>query len=183
MSKEQPNGWERLLFSATLENKKASHKLAYIAVMTAFSVVANMFFEFKLADTQFSFTIVVSALTGILIGPLFGFAACFLGDLVGFLYHSAGFAYMPWIGISMGLTAFLAGLFRRRGDSLLVDRCLLCRCFLPDRRTTIHAELCTLRQLAAAIGTKLHSASSFLLRNHLPPHLSNLIVFYIKTFK
>ena len=110
MSKEQTNGWERVLFSATLENKKASHKLAYIAVMTAFSVVANMFFEFKLADTQFSFTIAVSALTGILIGPLFGFAACFLGDLVGFLYHSAGFAYMPWIGISMGLTAFLAGI-------------------------------------------------------------------------
>ncbi len=101
--------WKELLFSKALANKGKAHKIAYIAVMTAFCVVANMFFEFKLADTQFSFTIVVSALTGILIGPLFGFAACFLGDLVGFLYHSAGFAYMPWIGISMGLTALLAG--------------------------------------------------------------------------
>lgn len=109
MSETQKKGWKRFLFSAALEDKNTSHKIAYIAVMTAFSVVANMFFEFKLADTQFSLTIVVSALTGILIGPLFGFAACFLGDLVGFLYHSAGFAYMPWIGISMGLTAFLAG--------------------------------------------------------------------------
>ena len=78
--------------------------------MTAFVVMANMFFEFKFADTQFSLTIVISALAGILIGPLFGFTACFLGDLVGFLYHSAGFAYMPWIGLSMGLTAFIAGL-------------------------------------------------------------------------
>ena len=69
-----------------------------------------MFFEFKLADTQFSFTLVISALTGIILGSLFGFCACFLGDLVGFLYHSSGFAYYPWIGISMGLTAVLAGL-------------------------------------------------------------------------
>ena len=107
---EKRSRWEELLFSKTLACRGEAHKIAYIAVMTAFCVVANMFFEFKLADTQFSFTIVVSALTGILIGPLFGFTACFLGDLVGFLYHSAGFAYMPWIGISMGVTALMAGL-------------------------------------------------------------------------
>ena len=101
--------WKRLLFSETLETKSHSTKIAYIAVMTAFVVVANMFFEFKLADTQFSLTLLVSALTGILIGPCFGFVACFLGDLVGFLFNSGGFAYLPWIGISMGLTAFIAG--------------------------------------------------------------------------
>ncbi len=106
---EQKIAWKELLFSKTLARKGKAHKIAYIAVMTALCVVANMFFEFKLADTQFSLTIVISALTGILIGPLFGFVACFLGDLVGFLYHSAGFAYMPWIGISMGLTALIAG--------------------------------------------------------------------------
>ncbi len=108
MQKER-RGVRRLLFSVALESKSRSQKIAYIAVMTAFCVVTNMFFEFKLADVQFSLTILVSALTGILIGPTFGFAACFLGDLVGFLYHSAGFAYMPWIGLSMGLTSFLFG--------------------------------------------------------------------------
>ena len=97
------------LSSQMLEGKSPSRKIAYIAVMTAFVVIANMFFEFKFADTQFSLTIFISALAGILIGPYFGFAACFLGDLVGFLYHSAGFMYMPWIGISMGLTALIAG--------------------------------------------------------------------------
>ena len=104
------NGWKRLLLSATLENKNKSHKIAYIAVMTALIVIANMFFEFKLAQTQFSFTLVVSMLTGVIIGPLFGFVACFLGDLVGFLYHNAGYAYMPWIGIALGLAAFITGL-------------------------------------------------------------------------
>ena len=102
--------WKRVIFSSTLAGKNDSHKIAYIAVMTALIVVANMFFEFKFAETQFSFTLAISALTGFMIGPIFGFVACFLGDLVGFLYHSAGFAYLPWIGISMGLTASIAGL-------------------------------------------------------------------------
>ncbi len=119
-----------LLFSAALAKKSSTQKIAYIAVMTAFCVVANMFFEFKLADTQFSLTIAVSALTGMLIGPVFGFIACFLGDLVGFLYHSAGFAYMPWIGLSMGLTSFLFGIaatfFRRGKGWLYVKLALAC---------------------------------------------------------
>ena len=109
MSNERKVHWKELLLSKTLARKGKAHKIAYVAVMTALTVVANMFFEFKLADTQFSLTIVVSALTGILIGPLFGFVACFLGDLVGFLYHSAGFAYMPWIGLSMGFVALISG--------------------------------------------------------------------------
>lgn len=102
--------WKNLLFSTTLQDKNKSHKIAYIAVTTALTVVTNMFFEFKFADVQFSLTIVVSALAGIVLGSLFGFVACFLGDLVGFLYNSGGFMYMPWVGISMGLVALISGL-------------------------------------------------------------------------
>ncbi len=109
MQKKERAWWERLLLSDVLAAKSRSQKIAYVGVMTAFSVVVNTFFEFKLADTQFSLTVFVSALTGILIGAAFGFVACFLGDLVGFLYHSAGYAYLPWIGISMGMVAFLSG--------------------------------------------------------------------------
>lgn len=101
--------WKRLLFSQTLVDKDRNRKIAYVAMMTALNVVANMFFEFKFAETQFSFTIVVSAITGIIIGPLFGFVACFLGDLVGFLYHSAGLGYLPWVGVAMGMVALISG--------------------------------------------------------------------------
>ena len=100
--------WKRLLFSQTLADKNAAHRIAYIGVVTAFIVAANAL-EFKLFDTQFSFTIVVSALAGIIIGPLFGFVACFVGDLVGYLINSSGMAYMPWVGVSTGLMAFIAG--------------------------------------------------------------------------
>lgn len=104
------NKW---LFSDTLLRLSSAKKIAYIAVMTVFTVVANMFFEIKFADIQFSFTIFVSALTGMILGPLAGFTACFLGDLVGFFYNSAGFAYYPWIGIAMGLVAVIASLCLR----------------------------------------------------------------------
>ena len=100
--------WKRLLFSQTLADKNAAHRIAYIGVVTAFIVAANAL-EFKLFDTQFSFTIVVCALAGIIIGPLFGFVACFVGDLVGYLINSSGMAYMPWVGLSTGLMAFIAG--------------------------------------------------------------------------
>ncbi len=108
MSDSAISAWKRLLFSKIMLEKNKSHKIAYIAIMAALCIVSNMF-EFKLADTQFSLTLAISALTGLIIGPLFGFVACFIGDLVGFFYHSSGFAYMPFIGISMGLTAFLFG--------------------------------------------------------------------------
>lgn len=101
---------KRVLFSEIMENCTKTQRIAYIAIMTALTCVCNMFFEFKLADTQFSLTIFFSAMTGIIIGPLFGFVASFLGDLVGFLYNSGGFAYMPWIGLSMGVTSLLSGL-------------------------------------------------------------------------
>ncbi len=122
MSTKDKIGWG-WLFSPLLKKKSKTQKIAYIGLMTAFCVVTNMFFEFKLVDVQFSLTLFVSALTGILIGGGFGFIACFLGDLVGFLYHSAGFAYMPWIGISMGLTALIFGwvvtLWKSKGRGFL----------------------------------------------------------------
>ncbi len=101
---------KKLLFSDILADSSKTQRIAYVAVMTALLVVCNMFFEFKFADTQFSLTIFFSALTGMIIGPLYGFVACFLGDLVGFLYNSAGFMYMPWIGIAMGMVALISGL-------------------------------------------------------------------------
>ena len=101
---------KKLFSSDVMSDLTHTQKVAYIAVMTALLVVCNMFFEFKFADTQFSLTLFFSALAGMVIGPVFGFVAGFLGDLVGFLYNSGGFMYMPWIGLSMGLVALVSGL-------------------------------------------------------------------------
>lgn len=100
--------WQRLFFSQVILGKSPAKKIAYLGVMTALCVVSN-FFEVKLLDTQFSLTIFTSMLTGILAGPLYGFAAAFLGDALGFLAHP-GNIYMPWIGLSVACMAFIAGM-------------------------------------------------------------------------
>ena len=71
-------------------SKSKSHRIAYLGVLTALSIVANMFFEIKFLDVQFSITIFISMISGILIGPLFGFLTAFLGDFIGYLYNSWG---------------------------------------------------------------------------------------------
>lgn len=101
---------KRALLSDVMCQSSKTQRIAYVAVMTALCVVCNMFFEFKFADTQFSLTLFFSAITGMIIGPLYGFVACFLGDLVGFLYNSGGYMYMPWIGLSMGMVALISGI-------------------------------------------------------------------------
>ena len=102
----QKNRW---LFTKLLEDKSPSKIIAYLGVIAAFCTVVN-FIEFSISvDVQFSLTMVVAMLTGILIGPIFGFGACFLGDLVGFLLNSKGTVYMPWVGLSVATFAFLSG--------------------------------------------------------------------------
>lgn len=110
MAKTEKKGvfLKRLLFPDFFQGKSASQRIAYIALLTAFCVVVNSL-EFKFADVQFSFTMLFSILSGILLGSVFGFCACFLGDLVGFLHNSGGYIYMPWVGIALGLTAMIAG--------------------------------------------------------------------------
>ena len=107
------NQWKKFLFSDTVLRLPLSKKITYIALMTAFTVIANTFFELKFFSVQFSVTIFVSVLAGIFLGTAFGFTACFLGDLIGFLLHPFG-AYLPWIGISTGLMAVFGALLYGR---------------------------------------------------------------------
>ena len=107
MSEKTENGWGKFLFAA-LEGKNTSHKIAYIAVMVALNVVVNAIGSIPLGFVQFSLTLCIAALTGILIGPLFGFVACFLGDTLGYMIGVGTNGWTPWVGISMGVAAVLA---------------------------------------------------------------------------
>ncbi len=100
--------WKRVLYSDLMLGLSGARQIAYIGVMTALCIGVN-FFEIKLADTQFSFTVFASILTGMLLGPVLGFVAVFLGDAIGFLANSGGFVYMPWVGLSVAAMALIAG--------------------------------------------------------------------------
>ena len=104
------NGVKGLFFSDLIRYTSLTKKIAYIGVMTALMIVTNTLLEFKMADIQFSITILMSFLSGVLLGSVLGFVCCMLGDAIGFFINSGGFVYMPWVGLSMGFVAFLAGL-------------------------------------------------------------------------
>lgn len=102
--------FKKLFLSPLIVNSSRTKRTAYIALLAAFSVVTNMFLEFKFFDVQFSLTIVVSAVIGGLIGAIPGFVACLFGDFIGYVYNSWGYIYMPWVGLSTGMIAFIAGI-------------------------------------------------------------------------
>lgn len=123
------SSWKRFFFSPVLADKTVAKKIAYIAVIAALCIATNMF-EIKFATVQFSFTIVSSVLAGIMIGPLFGFLAVFLGDGIGYLVNSMGYPYYWWVALSCATMALIAGLvmyipMKFRG-SIYVKLLLIC---------------------------------------------------------
>lgn len=106
------NGLTRrnLFFSERYAASSQGKKIAALAVFTALSVVTNMFLEIRILDIQFSLTIFFSAVTGVFLGPIAGFCTCVLGDFIGYVFNSWGQLYMPWVGVSTGLFALIAGL-------------------------------------------------------------------------
>ena len=93
-----------------LVSRPKSYKIAYMAVLAALNIVANTFISIPIGgDLQFSVTIFMSILTGIIIGPIFGAVAVFIGDAVGYLVNSWGLMYMPWVGLSCAVMAIIAG--------------------------------------------------------------------------
>ena len=105
--KKKGSYWQRLCFGS-IWKKRGTQRLAYIAICAALNIVINRL-SLPLGAVQFSFSTFFSALTGVIIGPVFGFFSAFMGDLVGFFIGASSYAYSPWIGISTSLFAFIIG--------------------------------------------------------------------------
>ena len=125
--------WERVLFSGVILEKSKAGKLAYVGVTAALCIVTNLF-EIKFATTQFSFTVFSSVLAGILIGPLLGFCAVFLGDGIGYLVNSMGYPYYWWVALACATMALISGLVMKLPicfkGSIYVKLTLICLCTL-----------------------------------------------------
>ncbi len=113
MSERKASVWKKLLFSDILLEKSYAQKIAYVGVMTALNVLASMFLEFKFLDVQFSLTVFMSVLAGMLLGPFLGGTAAFLGDFIGYIFNSWGLLYYWWVALSSALMAVIAGLMMR----------------------------------------------------------------------
>lgn len=88
-------------------------KLTSVAMLTALAVLANMF-TIPLTPNfsrVISFTIVVTFVAGIYLGPISGMTVGFLGDLIAhFINPMGGMGYNWFIGLSCALTGLIAGL-------------------------------------------------------------------------
>lgn len=88
-------------------------KLTSVAMLTALAVLANMF-TIPLTPNfsrVISFTIVVTFVAGIYLGPISGLTVGFLGDLIAhFINPMGGMGYNWFIGLSCALTGLVAGL-------------------------------------------------------------------------
>ena len=103
--------WKKFLFSELMLQKNTTHKIAFLGVLVALNIVANAIGTISLGIVQYSMTLFVVALTGIIVGPLFGFGVCVLGDTLGYFIGNGGAnGWTPWIGLSMGVAAVLAAL-------------------------------------------------------------------------
>lgn len=90
-------------------NLSKTQKITYTAVLTALAVVANVF-DVKISDEfQISLVATVGLTTGYLLGGGFGFAVCFMGDLLGAIVNPHG-PYNPIIGIGTGLWGLIPGI-------------------------------------------------------------------------
>ncbi len=104
--------WKGLLYSDTILALPKAKRVAYIGVVTALTVVCNAMMEIKLGGIQFSLTIFMSVLAGLIIGAAPGFLACFMGDAIGFVLHPYA-EYSPAIGLATGLMAVFGALVMR----------------------------------------------------------------------
>lgn len=101
-------------------NLTKTQKISYASVLTALCVLANLF-DVKVSDAlQLSFVATTGFLAGYLLGGGYGFAVCFLGDLIGAIINPHG-AYNPIIGVGTGLWGLVPGLVFtiRRGNGQL----------------------------------------------------------------
>lgn len=96
----------RIFFSDVYLSFSRGGKIAYAAVFTALSVIANVF-AIPLLDIQFSLTFTVTFLSGCILGPAMGFVVGFLGDLLGVL--CVGLPYMPFVGIATATIGLIGG--------------------------------------------------------------------------
>ena len=86
-----------------------TQKICYVSVLAALATVSNIF-DIKISDEfQISLVATVGFIAGYILGGGYGFAVCFVGDLLGAIVNPHG-PYNPIIGIGTGLWGLIPGI-------------------------------------------------------------------------
>ena len=100
-----------------------TYKLACIAMLTALSIVANLFTIPLSGSNSMSFTIAICFFAGIYFGPISGAVVGFMGDLIAHFIYPQG-AYNIFLALSTTLFGIIAGLFFKIRLPKLVNLCI-----------------------------------------------------------
>ena len=84
-------------------------KLTFTAMFTALAIAANSFTIPLTPSNSVSFTIAISFIAGIYLGPISGLTVGYLGDLIGAIIHPMG-PYNWFMALSWALTGFICAL-------------------------------------------------------------------------
>ena len=84
-------------------------KLTFTAMFTALAIAANSFTIPLTPSNSVSFTIAISFIAGIYLGPISGLTVGYLGDLIGAIFHPMG-PYNWFMALSCALTGFICAL-------------------------------------------------------------------------
>lgn len=105
-----------------------THRLRLIVIgglLVSLDVVCTRFLSFYTpgAVDRISLQFLPNALAGMLLGPLWGAAVCILGDTVGMLINSGGFAFTPLITLACAMRGLIYGLVLYR-KKIKLERCI-----------------------------------------------------------
>jgi len=100
--------------------------LTTISLLIALDVVFTRFFSYMLPGNldRLSLQYIPHALGGMLFGPLYAAIACVVGDILGMLINSAGFAFTPMFTASAAVRGLLYGLLLHK-KPVTLGRCIL----------------------------------------------------------
>lgn len=85
-----------------------TQRLCYVAVLAALSTVTNIYSIPVSEEFQISLVATIGFVAGYSLGGGYGFAVCFIGDLIAAIVHPFG-PYNPIIGIGTGLWGLIPG--------------------------------------------------------------------------
>lgn len=86
-----------------------TQRICYVGILAALSTVCNIFSIAISDEFQISLVATIGFIAGYTLGGGYGFAVCFIGDLIAAIIHPFG-PYNPIIGIGTGLWGLIPGI-------------------------------------------------------------------------
>lgn len=84
---------------------RASQTVAIVAVFAALNVITDSFGGLPSSGIWYSWNFLIEPLAGIVLGPLLGFAATFMGVMIGhYIYFIDAYEFLFAIGVPIGAT-------------------------------------------------------------------------------